>query len=236
MADAPRQRGLEIGDIAPHLFLSHSSRDNETVRRIAWDLNVCGVDVWFDEWELRVGDDLHNRIANAISKSKFVGVVIGDHFDSSKWMRGEVSQALSREKVEDRTLVLPLVINGKPPPAIIGSKKFLDFGQEQYFPSLLRLIGLVHDLDTQSVEDGIRKLRPSRVRDCVSVLRYCDFEPYCIVDTKTVAAIKEAGGIASGTKVSFDPATVLSNPNLPPATRELVERLVMELPAWTRGS
>jgi len=94
MADAPRQRGLEIGDIAPHLFLSHSSRDNETVRRIAWDLNVCGVDVWFDEWELRVGDDLHNRIANAISKSKFVGVVIGDHFDSSKWMRGEVSQAL----------------------------------------------------------------------------------------------------------------------------------------------
>src|SRR3954466_15642263 len=115
---SPRQRGFEIGDVAPHLFLSHSSRDTDTVRRIAWDLNVCGVDVWFDEWELRVGDDLHDRIANAISKSKFVGVVVGDHFDSSKWMRGEVTQALSREKAENRTLVLPIVINDKPPPPI----------------------------------------------------------------------------------------------------------------------
>src|SRR4051812_18526183 len=115
MAHAPRSRGLELGSTAQHLFLSHSSSDGGIVGRIARKLNTCGVDVWLDTWELRVGDDLHERIADAIANSRFVAVLVSRHFDGSKWMRGEVSQALSREKAEARTLVLPLLIDSGSP-------------------------------------------------------------------------------------------------------------------------
>ena len=119
MAHAPRQRGRplveppaaraldELGSSWPQLFLSHSSKDDQIVFRIAKNLNTCGVDVWLDVWELRVGDDLHQRIADAIAKSKFVAVVVSGRFDDSKWTKGEVSQALSREKAENSSLVLP---------------------------------------------------------------------------------------------------------------------------------
>jgi hypothetical protein len=125
-----------LGANAPHVFLSHSSKDDQIVSRIAQDLNTLSVDVWLDSWELRVGDDLHERIADAIAKSKFVAVAVSSRFDESKWIKGEVSQALSREKAEARTLVLPLLIENVPLPAVLANKKFLDF--TDYFRSLVR--------------------------------------------------------------------------------------------------
>ena len=99
---APRLRGASLGEQVPHLFISYSSQDKQWVSQLAEDLNLCGVDVWFDAWELRVGDDLHERIGDAVDKSRFVAVVVTKHFNESKWIRGEVHQALSREKAGNR--------------------------------------------------------------------------------------------------------------------------------------
>src|SRR5688572_15384565 len=133
MGVAPRERGVELGSTAPQLFLSHSSRDDQIISRIAENLNTCGVDVWLDTWELRVGDDLHQRIADAIAKSKVVAVAVSSRFDNSKWTKGEVSQALSGEKAENRTLVLPLLVEDVQLPPTLASKKFLDLTEGHYF-------------------------------------------------------------------------------------------------------
>jgi hypothetical protein len=226
---APRERGIELGVTGPQLFLSHSSADAKLVSQLAQDLNICGVDVWLDAWELRVGDDLHDRIANAIAKAKFVAVVVSGRFDQSKWMRGEVSQALSREKAEARTVVLPLLLDDAPLPPLLGSKKFLNFTPAQYFPSLARLVGLTHGLDTQAVEAGIGEIEPDSVRGSIAALRFAGFEPYCVVDTKTLDVIARAGGHVSGNMVRFDPERVLQDPHLSPALRQLVRRLIT---AW----
>jgi hypothetical protein len=229
--EAPRERGVELlsGAIGPQLFLSHSSRDDQIVSRIAQNLNTCGVDVWLDAWELRVGDDLHQRIADAISKSKYVAVVVSGRFDNSKWTKGEVSQALSREKAEGRTLVLPLLIEDVPLPPVVGNKKFLNFTDDHYFESLVRLASLIHDLDTEAVEMGLREIQPKTMHGCIKVLRFAGFEPYCVVDTKMLITIKNAGGFAVGdNKVRFDPQAIMANPNTSPSLRRLMERLIDE--------
>ena len=227
---APRQRGGELlGGPGPQLFLSHSSADTKVVAQLAEDLNICGVDVWLDAWELRVGDDLHQRIADAIARSRFVAVAVSRRFDQSKWMRGEVSQALSREKAEARTVVLPLLLDDTPPPPLLGSKKFLDFTPAQYFSSLARLVGLTHDLDTQAVEWGVNEVEPDSMRGSIRALRFTGFEPYCIVDTRTLEVIARAGGHVSGNMVRFDPEEVLKDDRLSPSVRRLVRRLAT---AW----
>jgi hypothetical protein len=224
--DAPRERGRALLTTSgPQLFLSHSSRDGEWVSQFAQDLNVCGVDVWLDAWELRVGDDLHQRIAEAIALSKFVAVAVSARFDQSKWTKGEVSQALAREKAEDRTIVLPLLIEDVAPPAVLGSKKFLDFAPGQYFASLTRLVGLIQELDTQAVEMGVAAMAPTSIRTCIKALRFAGFEPYCVVDTKTLEAIRSAGGSVSGNRVRLDPDEVLRDRRLSPSIRMLVQRL-----------
>jgi len=230
VALAPRTRGAALdATSAPHLFLSHSSDDKKLVTDLARNLNTCGVDVWLDAWELRGAEDLHERIADAIAKSKFVGVVVTSRFDESRWVRGEVSQALSREKASGRALLLPLLIEKVELPPVLASKKFLDFTPESYFASLVRLAGLIHDLSTEGIELAIEQIAPSDLGGCVRALEFVGFEPYCVVDTQTLAAIRAAGGSPFGdTIVHFDPREILADRKISPALRNLMERLVKE--------
>lgn len=48
------------------VFISHSSLDKPTVRRLARRLNDAGFETWLDEHELIVGDPLAARIADAL--------------------------------------------------------------------------------------------------------------------------------------------------------------------------
>jgi len=169
---APRERGAALeGDHVPHLFLSHSSKDGKWVSQLAENFNLCGVDVWFDAWELRVGDDLHERISDAINKSRFVGVVVTKNFSESKWIKGEVHQALSREKAEDRTIVLPFLASGGVPPPVLSPKKFLDF-EAEYWPSLVRVSGLIHDLESSRIESELYRATPDAIEPCLQILEH----------------------------------------------------------------
>jgi hypothetical protein len=188
------------------------------VSRLAQNLNTCGVDVWFDAWELRVGDDLHQRIADAIAKSKFVAVVVSGRFDSSKWTKGGEGR---------RSLVGSAAINRRcSPSACSREQEVLEFTGDHYFESLVRLVGLIHGLDSEAVESGLSGTKPRSMRVCIEVPRFTGFEPYLIVDTKTLVAIKDAGGSGSGDKVRFDPREIMTNPNASPALRQLMARLI----------
>lgn len=63
---------------SPDLFLSHSTRDKEFVRKLADDLAFCEVDVWLDEWEIQPGESLHDAIGQALSSCRFIAIVLGD--------------------------------------------------------------------------------------------------------------------------------------------------------------
>ncbi len=227
MAYAPRIRG-ELGKTGPQLFLSHSSKDKPIVTRLAQNLNSCGVDVWFDTWELRVGADLHESIAEAVQKSRFVAVVVGQHFQNSKWIKGEVHQALSREKVEDQVVVLPLLIKDVALPPVLTGKFYLELTDELYFPSLVRLAGLIHNLPTESLEQGIARTQPSDVAGCIEVLRYCNFNPYCVVGSQILDEIASLRGTRNDQRVQFDPYEVRSHSKASPAVRDLMDRLIEE--------
>lgn len=224
MAVAPRFRGAAIGEQVPHLFLSHSSKDKTWVSQLAEDLNLCGVDVWFDAWELRVGDDLHERIADAVNKSRFVAVVVTKHFNESKWIRGEVNQALSREKAEDRTVVLPLLAEDVSVPPVLSTKKFLDFSGD-YFGSLAHLAGLIHGLPPDVIEGEMRWRRPGHVRDCVRLLERGGWVSRHVVGTTALDEILRAGGVRRGDVVHFSINKVLGSQQLSNSLRRYLERL-----------
>ena len=56
------------------VFLSHSSEDKPFVDRLASDLEKINVGVWYDKWELRVGDSIIDKIEEGIESQDFLMV------------------------------------------------------------------------------------------------------------------------------------------------------------------
>ena len=57
------------------VFISHASEDkNEVVRPLAEALRQGGLDVWYDEFELKIGDSLRRKIDSGLARSR-VGIV-----------------------------------------------------------------------------------------------------------------------------------------------------------------
>lgn len=53
------ERILRVGDYKYDVFLSHASEDKDDVARpLALLLQERGLRVWYDEFELRIGDNL----------------------------------------------------------------------------------------------------------------------------------------------------------------------------------
>ena len=63
------------------MFISHASEDKDSVvRPLALALKNKGINVWYDEFELKIGDSLRRKIDQGLSKSKFGIVVISRSF------------------------------------------------------------------------------------------------------------------------------------------------------------
>ncbi|MEO7724979.1 MAG: DUF1883 domain-containing protein [Chthoniobacterales bacterium] len=86
------------------VFISHASEDkNEVVRPLAEALRQGGLEVWYDEFELRIGDSLRRKIDSGLARSRFGVVVLSQEFFRKGWpnyeLDGLVTRAVSGEQV-----------------------------------------------------------------------------------------------------------------------------------------
>ena len=79
-------------------FISHASEDKDDfVRPLAEGLQERGLSVWFDEFELKVGDSLRECIDRGLSRSRFGIVVLSPHFFKKQWPQNELNGLVTRE-------------------------------------------------------------------------------------------------------------------------------------------
>lgn len=117
---AMRQARPELAEIAQALaevtndvrefdvFISHASEDKDAVvRPLAAALAARGLSVWFDEFELRIGDSLRRKIDHGIARSRFGIVVLSPHFFAKSWPQYELD-GLVTMAVSGRQVLLPL--------------------------------------------------------------------------------------------------------------------------------
>lgn len=86
------------------MFISHASEDkDEVVRLLAKALLDRGLKVWYDEFELRIGDSLRRKIDKGLSNSRFGVVVLSRNFIRKGWtnyeLDGIITKAVSGEQV-----------------------------------------------------------------------------------------------------------------------------------------
>lgn len=90
------------------VFISHATEDKESVvRPLAHALQSHGLTVWFDEFELRIGDSLRRKIDEGIARSRFGIVVLSHAFFAKSWPQYELD-GLTTMSVTGRQVILPI--------------------------------------------------------------------------------------------------------------------------------
>lgn len=90
------------------VFISHASEDkNDVVRPLANALKSNGLDVWYDEFELNIGDSLRRKIDKGLANSKFGIVVLSKDFIKKGWTNYELDGIITRS-VTGEQIVLPI--------------------------------------------------------------------------------------------------------------------------------
>ncbi len=83
------------------VFISHSSRDKAVVRDIAERLRADGLRVWFDDWEIKPGDDIPAKIEEGLERSRALVLCMSANAFGSDWARLEVSTLQFRDPLNE---------------------------------------------------------------------------------------------------------------------------------------
>lgn len=88
------------------VFISHASEDkDEVVRPLAKALLVKGLRVWYDEFELKIGDSLRRKIDRGLAKSRFGIVVLSKNFIRKGWTNYELDGIISKANTGEQVLL-----------------------------------------------------------------------------------------------------------------------------------
>jgi HD-GYP domain-containing protein (c-di-GMP phosphodiesterase class II) len=90
------------------VFISHASEDKDRIARpLAEALRKKGLRVWYDEFSLKVGDSLHQKIDEGLEQSRFGVVILSPRFFRKYWPREELNGLATRE-VDGTQVILPV--------------------------------------------------------------------------------------------------------------------------------
>ncbi len=152
---------MEVTMKRKHIFVSHSSKDDELVKALGKSLAIQGFETWIDSRRLKGGDELEPEIKEAIEQARAFIVVLSLNAFNSPWILKEVKYALKvkKEQGEDYP-VIPLLLEGVEPGALkwcfeeepVGIKVQLGPGGiSEAMPQLLAALGKRLPDDIQSM-------------------------------------------------------------------------------------
>ena len=90
------------------VFLSHSSNDKQVVRHLAEKLRADGLHIWFDEWEVKPGDLIMNRIEEGLRTSRVMVLAMSRHAFESGWTELESGTFRFRDPANKQRRFIPL--------------------------------------------------------------------------------------------------------------------------------
>ena len=142
-ASQKRNKSRKQADRHWDVFISHASEDKEAIARpLADALTDNGLAVWYDDFSLRLGDDLRESIDRGLALSRFGVVILSPHFFEKHWPRQELNGLATRE-VNGNKVILPVWHN-------VGFNEVRDFS-----PTLANRVAINTDKGLEQVVKSI---------------------------------------------------------------------------------
>lgn len=139
------------------VFLSHNRIDKPFVEKLAKDLKRIGIKVWFDKWEIGVGESLMWKVNEGIRENEYLAVVMSPEALASEWVKSELSAAWMKQMKSKKVFILPILYRDCEIPLLLADKKYADFRSDydDGFLALAKVFG-IKDAETLSLENWRR--------------------------------------------------------------------------------
>jgi hypothetical protein len=108
------------------VFICHATEDKSFARRIASYLREGGAEVWLDEWEIKIGDSIVERIDAGLRGATHVLLILSTASVTKPWVKRELSSALMRQLADSSVRLLPVLISDCEIPYILSDLKYAD--------------------------------------------------------------------------------------------------------------
>lgn len=129
----------------PSVFLCHASEDKALALRLATDLMSAGIDTFFDQWEIRAGDSIRQKLDAGIGECTHFLVLLSPRSSKKAWVNAELDAGFTRRlaakcrllpiRVELSLFELPPLLSGMHSPSL-----------DDYEAALPALIADIHDV------------------------------------------------------------------------------------------
>lgn len=144
------------------VFLCHSSKDKEFVRKLARDIEAHGLHYWLDEAEMRIGDSLIQKIRSGIDKVDYFAIILSPDSVNAPWVVNELDVAMNHQINGKSIKVLPLLLKECELPGFLIGKFYGDFqSEEEYeksFKLLITSMGFVYNKSVMNSNKSINNL------------------------------------------------------------------------------
>ena len=108
-----------------NVFISHRKVDAVPAEQLANGIKHAGHAVWFDEWEIDIGDSIVARVAEGLEGAHYL-VLCFSSSGLSDWVNREWMSTLARQLSGCNVKVLPILLTGGKAPAILADIKSAD--------------------------------------------------------------------------------------------------------------
>lgn len=89
------------------LFISHASEDKDFVGPLAGALQAQGLQIWYDEYELQIGDRVRDKIDEGLLRSRFGLIIFSPTFFRKYWPQYELDGLFARQTAGE-PVILPI--------------------------------------------------------------------------------------------------------------------------------
>lgn len=132
------------------VFISHASEDKDRfVRSFAQKCLSNGIDCWYDEWEMKLGDNLLEKISEGLRESAIFVIVLSNFSVNKPWVREELNAALI-QKINDKMTIIPIVLGDCEIPILLQPIKHLKITDiTQYDDKFKEFRDCIKDISTK---------------------------------------------------------------------------------------
>lgn len=136
--------------VAPKAFISHATEDKTTfVVPFATKLREKGVDAWVDQWEIKAGESLVDRIFESGIKEASVFIVVLSSTSVAKpWVRDELDAGVMR-RISGQAKVIPIVLDDVEVPVSLQHTLYLSVPKDGLEKVIEKALHSIFEVDNR---------------------------------------------------------------------------------------
>ncbi len=113
------------------VFVSHRRSDASEAEALANDIRSAGHQVWLDDWEISIGDSIVAKMNEGLGDSAYLVLCYSKAGSEAPWIGREWQSALARQMNGLSVKILPVILTGGSPPAILADIQYVDLTKDR---------------------------------------------------------------------------------------------------------